>query len=203
MQREAISRAATARGEPVALWLEESASAATMARPELVRLLEIARGGGLRKLYVFRLDRLSRTGIRDLLGLLDELERYGCKVETIADGFSLDGPMAQVVAAVLAFAAQMERLAIGERIAAARVRKAAKGETWGRARRMSDELAEKAVVLRVNEKRSIRSIAQALKVPRATVDRELKRRLKNLPPPTVPKGPKKAAARGSLVPPSQ
>lgn len=187
----------------MALWLEESASASTMQRPQLLRLLEIARAGGLRKLYVFRLDRLSRTGIRDLLGVLDTLEECGCEVVTIADGFSLKGPMAQVVAAVLAFAAQMERLAIGERIAAAKVRKDAKGETWGRGRRMSDEQAEKAVNLRVNEKRTIRSISQALKVPRATVARELKRRLKNLPPVEPENGPKKELARETLVPPSR
>jgi DNA invertase Pin-like site-specific DNA recombinase len=179
MQREAIARAAAARGEPVELWLEESRSAGTMARPELARLLELARGGGVRRLYVFRLDRLTRTGIRDTLGILHELRGYGCHVESIADGFTLEGPGGEIVAAVLGWAAQMERLALGERIAAARVRVEAAGKKWGRPSRLSlsdpttRELAEKVLDMKVKHNKSIRYIAQAVKMPRATIGRFL------------------------------
>jgi DNA invertase Pin-like site-specific DNA recombinase len=173
MQREAISRASEARGEPVEVWFEESRSGGTMARPELGRLVELARGGRIRRLYVFRLDRLTRTGIRDTLALLQELDGYGCRVESIADGFSLGGPGGEIVAAVLGWAAQMERLALGERIAAARARVEASGKKWGRPERMTHEQAEKALHLKVNENRSIRYISQAVKVPRATVGRFL------------------------------
>jgi site-specific DNA recombinase len=203
MQREAITRAAAARGEPVDVWLEESASAATMARPELARLRHLARAGELRLLYVFRLDRLCRSGIRDLLGLIEELSGHGCQVESIADGFSLRGAGGEIVAAVLGWAAQMERLALGERIAAARVRVEAKGGTWGRARRMTDELAEKALVMRVKGKHSIRYISSALKVPRATLARELSRRLKNLNPDVPKNRPEKPGIAKVLAPMSR
>ncbi|HUL81649.1 MAG TPA: recombinase family protein [Gammaproteobacteria bacterium] len=181
MQREAIARAAAARGEPVELWLEESRSGGTMARPELARLLELARGGGVRRLYVFRLDRLTRTGIRDTLALLHELAGYGCRVESIADGFSLEGPGGEIVAAVLGWAAQMERLALGERIAAARVRVEAAGKKWGRPSRLSltdpatRELAEKVLDMKVKHGKSIRYISQAVKMPRATIGHFLSR----------------------------
>ena len=54
----------------------------------------------------------------------------------MADGFSLDGPAAEVVLAVMAWAAKMERLAIAERISAARERIESEGGRWGRPSRV-------------------------------------------------------------------
>jgi len=175
-QREAISRAATARGDeiPGVHWYEEKRSARTLERPELAKIRECVRRGEVTRLYVFRLDRLTRSGIRDTLTLLDELRAGGCEVVTVADGFSLEGPARDVVVAVMAWAAEMERLALGERIAAARARVEAKGGTWGRPR-----AATAAQVRKVHELRSqltlrgkpmpIRDIAQRVKLPRSTV----------------------------------
>ena len=56
---------------------------------------------------------------------------------TVADGFDLAGPVAEVVLAVMAWAAKMERLAINERIAAARERLAEEGRPWGRPSRIT------------------------------------------------------------------
>jgi hypothetical protein len=49
----------------------------------------------------------------------------------VADGFDLNGPHAEVIIAVLAWAAKMERLATAERIAAARERIEAEGGRRG------------------------------------------------------------------------
>src|SRR5215468_3997888 len=112
MQRSAIERAATARGDSITKWFEEKRSGRTLARPELDRLRQAARGGQFRKLYVFRLDRLTRSGIRDTFEVIEELRAHGCEVVSVADGFSLEGPAAEVFLAVMAWAAKMERLAI-------------------------------------------------------------------------------------------
>lgn len=167
-QRRAIELAARARGDMVKRWFSEKRSATTIARPELAKLREAARRGEVRRLYVFRLDRLSRSGIRETLVLLEELRAAGCSVTTVADGFDLSGPAAEVVIAVIAWAAQMERAALGERISAARARVEAEGRTWGRPRRASDAQVAQVRELRKHD-RSIRSIAMALKIPRATV----------------------------------
>lgn len=174
-QRSAIRRAAGARGDDVATWFAEKRSATRNDRPELEALREAARRGELKRLYVFRLDRLTRTGVRDTLAIVEELRRHGCELVSVADGFDLQGPAAEVVIAVMAWAAKMERAALGERIAAARVRVEAAGGAWGRPRRMTDEQAEKAALLKSNGK-SIRYIAAALKVPRSTVAAELSRK---------------------------
>jgi len=103
---------------------------------------------------------------------LHELESYGCEVVTLADGFDLSGPARDVCVAVMAWAAQMEREALGERISAARARVEAEGGSWGRPRRADYEAkAERARVLFHRKGRSIREIAVALKVPRTTIGR--------------------------------
>ena len=170
-QRDAIAVAARARGDAIAEFFEEKRSASRIDRAELANVREAARQGQIQKLYVFRIDRLTRTGIRDTLGLIDELKRNGCAVVSVADGFDLEGPAAEIVLAVMAWAAQMERLAIGERISAARARVEASGGSWGRPRRVTPELEQAIVKMRRSgtEVPSIRDIAVALKVPRSTV----------------------------------
>jgi DNA invertase Pin-like site-specific DNA recombinase len=171
-QRAAIERAASARGDTIATWYAEKRSAKTTARAELQRLRDDARAGHVRRLYVFKLDRLARSGIRDTFEVVDELRASGVEIVTIADGFSLDGPAADVILAVMAWAAKMERLAIGERIAAARERIEAEGGRWGRPSRVDRATRERAAELRA-EGKTVREIARTLHVPRSTIARAL------------------------------
>jgi len=172
MQRHAIATAAAARGLAVRTWYEDTKSGGTLARPELVRLREDVRAGRVRTLLVFRLDRLTRSGIRDTLSLLEEFRAHGCELVSVSDGFDLAGPAAEVVLAVLAWAAKVERVAIGERISAARARVEEKGGAWGRPKRMSPDQVKRAVAMRDGGE-TIRGIASRLRVPRATVARAL------------------------------
>jgi DNA invertase Pin-like site-specific DNA recombinase len=167
-QRDAIERAARARGDRITRWFSETQSAVRIDRGELGNVRAAVRAGNVRRLYLYRLDRLSRSGIRDTLHVLEELRAGGCEVLSVADGFSLDGPAADVVIAVIAWAAQMERAAIGERIAAARQRIQAAGGAWGRPRRVSEPKV-KEIRQRAKAGETIRELAVALKVPRSTV----------------------------------
>jgi DNA invertase Pin-like site-specific DNA recombinase len=173
-QRSAIERAAAARGDAVDDWRAEKRSARTMAREELQRLLGDARAGRLRgrRLYVFRLDRLTRTGIADTLTTLEDLRAAGVEVVSVADGLDLAGAHAEVIIAVMAWAAKMERLAINERIAAARERIEAEGGRWGRPPRMGKAEVARAVEMRA-EGLTVRAIARSMHVPRSTVGRAL------------------------------
>jgi DNA invertase Pin-like site-specific DNA recombinase len=172
-QRSAIEHAAAARGDQIDSWYSEKQSGKTLLRPELDRMRRAIREGHIRKLYVYRLDRLTRSGIRDTLEVIDELKRHGCELVTLADGFDLQGPAAEVILAVMAWAAKAERQAINERISAARERIEAEGGRWGRPRRLKEEDRIQIVALR-SQGRSVREIAVALKCPRATVARALK-----------------------------
>jgi DNA invertase Pin-like site-specific DNA recombinase len=167
-QRDAIRRAAKARGDVVSAWYEEKKSARTLERPELARLRDDARRGVVRKVYVFRVDRLGRSGIRDMFQVVDELRQGGVELVTLADGFDMTGPAADIVLAVLAWAAKMEGFAIGERVAAARERVRSEGGAWGRPKSLDDETITKIAAARLAGA-SIRTIARNYKIPRSTV----------------------------------
>ena len=172
-QRNAIERAAMARGDTITDWRSEKRSGKLLARPELDRLRADVQAGSVRKLYVYRLDRLTRSGISDTLQVVEELHRHGCELVSVADGIDLQGPASEIVMVVMAWAAKMERLAINERISAARERVEAEGGKWGRPSRFSD--GDRAKVLSLHQQgRSIRDIAIALKTPKSTVARALK-----------------------------
>jgi DNA invertase Pin-like site-specific DNA recombinase len=129
---------------------------------------------------VFRLDRLARSGIRDTFEVVEELRSCGVELVSVSDGFALNGPAAEVVLAVMAWAAKMERLAINERIASARERLAAEGRPWGRPPRLSPR--EVAAILADHRAgRTVREIAQARKVPRSTVGRVLSQKVATTP----------------------
>lgn len=169
MQRSAIARAAKQRGDRIGEWFEEKTSARTLERPALQALRARARLGAIKKFYVYRLDRLTRSGIRDTLGLLQEFKAANCEIVSIADGFTFSGsPELDVVTSVIAWAAQMERLAIGERICAARERARAQGKHWGRRRAVLDGKVREIRKLS-DQGVSIRGIAQRLHVARSTV----------------------------------
>ena len=174
LQRRAIAKAAESRGDSIAptRWYSEKRSGSGLNRPELDRLRADVQAGEVRKVYVFRIDRLTRKGIRDTLAIVEELRSHGCQLATVADGFSLDGPAADVVLAVLAWAAQMERAALGERISAARDRIEAEGGRWGRPRAVDPDTLKRARVLE-SKGQTIRGIAVALKVKRSTIHRAL------------------------------
>ena len=117
-QLAAVTQAAAAKGDKLRTIYREKISAKTLDRPQLTQLRTDARAGLVRRLYVFRLDRLTRSGIRDTLATVRELQAAGVELVSIADGFDLQGPASDVVIAVIAWAAQMERTAIGDRVAA-------------------------------------------------------------------------------------
>ena len=170
MQVHALTLAAQARGDVVGQEYREKLSGKTLDRPELARLRQDAREGRIKRLYVYRLDRLARSGIRDTLEVVEELRRHGVELVSVADGFDLNGPAAEVVLAVMAWAAKMERLAINERIAGARARLESEGRSWGRPRRANAATEARMVELR-GAGRSLRDIAVAVKVPLSTVAR--------------------------------
>jgi DNA invertase Pin-like site-specific DNA recombinase len=79
---------------------------------------------------------------------------------------------AEVIIAVMSWAAKMERLATAERISAARERIEAEGGRWGRPSRVDRRTRERAAAMR-NAGKTIRQIARDLKVPRSAIARAL------------------------------
>lgn len=178
-QRNSIERAAAARGDEIEEWYSETASGKDTDRVALKAMRQAAREGEIARLYVYKLDRLTRSGIRDTLALIHELTQYGVQLVSIADGVDPSGPMGELVIAVLAWAAQIERAVLGERITAARERMREEGKAWGRPKRVSEAKLEKVTRLLAQGK-SVRVVAQHVGLPRSTVSRI---RVSQKPPP--------------------
>lgn len=173
-QRRAIERAAKARGQRVGWWFVEKVSGRSLRRPVLSEARAAARRGELATLFVFRIDRLTRSGVADTLHVVEELRRNGCALVSVADGFpDIAGPWGDVVLAVLAACAQIELAGMKERISAARERVRAAGGNWGRAPRLG--ASDHPRLLRLAKTKTVREIAIALKVPRSSVQRALSR----------------------------
>ena len=121
--------------------------------------------------YMFFGSTGSRAGeFENTLAIVEDFQRWGVTLVTVADGFDLTGPTGSVILAVMAWAAQMERQALGERISAARERVEAEGGRWGRPRRIDPGTLDRARKMRLGpERMTIREIAVALKIPRATL----------------------------------
>lgn len=190
-QRFAIEQAAAVRGDEVVRWYSEKKTGTTLKREELVRLRADARAGRLagQRLYVFRLDRLSRGGIRDTFEVIEELRAHKVELVTVSDGFDLNGPAGDIICAVISWAGRMELLARNERVASARLRLEAEGRSWGRPSRLSPEERTKILTMRAAG-RSFRKIAIAMKVPLATVARACRKGLTS-----TPRGAPRQAAR--------
>ena len=169
MQRDAIER----RGVQVARWYAEKASAKTTDRAELKRLLADVRAGLVSEVWVFRLDRLTRTGVADTFAVVSELRKAGVTLHSVSDNVTIkpgEDITSDVMLFALGLAASLERTARNERIAAARTRLEAKGEAWGRPPRMTPKQVETAQRMK-GEGKTVREIAAALRVPRSTVGR--------------------------------
>jgi DNA invertase Pin-like site-specific DNA recombinase len=178
MQRHSIERAAAARGEAIGTWYEEKRSGKSLARPELDRLRQDVRTGMVKRLYTFKLDRLTRSGVADTFRVVEELKAAGCELIAVEDNnLQLKPSTNDVVTDVFLFAlglgAKLERTAINERISAARERIEAEGGQWGRPQRLTVSDRNRILEMKA-EGRSIREIAMAIRAPRATVARALK-----------------------------
>lgn len=178
MQRLAIEREAAARGDTIAEWYAEKRTATTNDRPGLARLFADVQAGRVRRVYVFRLDRLTRTGIRDTLDVVNDWRSRGVHIVNLRDGFAVPPPgeegsaakVAELILAILAWAAEMELLTRRERIAARRELAEERGEPWGRPSRLDAAMRERILAMRASG-RSVRAVAVAVKVPRSTVAR--------------------------------
>ncbi len=154
-------------------WFADTASGASMQRPQLRALRAQVRRGGVRRLWVWRLDRLTRSGIGDTVAAVQELRANECSCASVCEPFVFDGsPTSDLIISVMAFCNQMELQKIRENVSAGRARAVAEGRAWGRPP-IDEELRQRALELRKAEQKSEREIARALKKSKTWVHRVL------------------------------
>ena len=115
-QIEAILQRARADGagiEPEMRFIDEGHSGATLIRPALERLRDLAAAGGVDRLYVLCPDRLARSYAYQVL-LVDELQRCGVEVGFVNRDLGKT-PEDQLLLQVQGMVAEYERAKIIER----------------------------------------------------------------------------------------
>jgi putative DNA-invertase from lambdoid prophage Rac len=151
-------------------------------RPDFERMMDDARRGAFDVLVIWSLDRFGRDTIGNLLAVRD-LDRLGVQIVSVKESWlDTTGPTRTLLVAIFSWVAEQERERRSERtragLARVRIHGSMSGRPIGRPPRF-----DAAGVARVRELqrprsagRSVRSISMALRVPRATVQRALRKR---------------------------
>jgi DNA invertase Pin-like site-specific DNA recombinase len=137
--------------------------------PERRRMLADAHKGGFSQVLVWRFDRFGRSA-RDLLLALDALTALGVGFSSLRESFDTGTPVGGATVTILSAVAELEKNTIKERVHAGLDRARSRGVKLGRPER---EVDVAKIIELVNEGRTQRQIAVAMKVPRTTVRRAL------------------------------
>jgi len=124
-QIEACRQYAAQHGYTVVAEEAEDASGATLDRPGLDRLRDLAAQGHINALVIYALDRLSRDDTNTLV-VVKELRGADVQLECVTQQFE-DTPTGRFLLSILAAAAQLERATILERTRRGRERRVKEG----------------------------------------------------------------------------
>lgn len=157
-------------------WYRDKFTGTSIARPGLEQLLRDCRAGKVKRVVVWRLDRLGRTA-RGLLELLEELQLLGVGFVSLREGFDLATPAGRLMAGVLASVAAYETEVRKERQLAGIAKAKAEGKRWGGRRpgtrvRCTTE-KEKAILKLRAAGVPVAQIARTVGLTRKTVYRSL------------------------------
>jgi len=84
-------------------------------RPDLKRLKEDIELDKIKRVFVYRLDRISRN-ISDFYNLYQTMKNHDCEFISISENFDTSTPMGRAMMGILIVFAQMERESIQERV---------------------------------------------------------------------------------------
>ena len=128
-------------------YTDEGESGRKTSRPALDQMLRDTAHKRFSQVIVWKMDRLSRAGVKHVLDVLDYLKKYGVSVVSITEPYlSTDSPMSELVLLILAWCAKMESQDISKRVKAGIERFKKEKGYWGRPRLKIDR--EQVLALR-------------------------------------------------------
>jgi DNA invertase Pin-like site-specific DNA recombinase len=102
-------------------------------RPALKQLLKDATYRRFDRVVIWKMDRLSRAGIKHVFDVLDFLKKCNVSVISITEPFlSTDAPASELILSILAWAAKLESQLISQRVKAGMERARKQGKLIGR-----------------------------------------------------------------------
>jgi DNA invertase Pin-like site-specific DNA recombinase len=164
--------AAKQRWEIVAEYIDTVTGSGKLKRPQFDRMMLAASQKQFDLLLFWRLDRLSREGVRKTLRYLELLDSYGVAWRSFMEPFfDSCGVMRDVVISIMATLAEQERINISDRTRAGLQRAVKAGKVLGR-REIPVDVVRAHKMQR--EGLGLRPIAKKLKISVNTLQRALK-----------------------------
>lgn len=134
VQRDHIAGWAKLRGVDIVGWHEDldvSGNARAADRPGLAAFMEQLRAGETEGIVVARLDRLSRLGVADALGLVEDIQQQGGSIAALDLGIDPTTPFGEFAMTLMLGLARMERRRIADSWDSAKSRAVQRGVKIG------------------------------------------------------------------------
>ena len=157
-------------------WYSDTATGKNMNRPGWQKLQAAIDTGHVRKLVVWRLDRLGRTA-SGLCKLFEDLQEKKVRLVSLKDSIDLGTASGRLIANVLASVAAYETEIRGERVKAGQNAAKAAGKSWGgsqkgRRLKVTDEQVHAIISMKAKGEKITR-IARTVNLSRLTIYRVL------------------------------
>ncbi|MDE3040761.1 MAG: recombinase family protein [Nitrospirota bacterium] len=173
MQRSDLSRYCEQRGfEIVQEYTDEGVSGTKDRRPALDALMGDARKRLFDGVVCWRFDRFARS-TKHLISVLDEFRHLGIEFISYQENIDTASPLGKAMFTIVAAIAELERNIIVERIRGGIRRAREQGKRLGR-RPLTDPILLRTVLQMKAQGRSIRAIAEAVKVSKSFVHKTCK-----------------------------
>lgn len=132
MQKQKILDYCEKKGVKIDKWYVDGGySGSKLDRPEIQQLLDDSESGLIDKVYIYKLDRMSRDVIDTLNLLYRVLPKYGIQVISMTEDLKFENPMDKVMIGVNAIMGQYEREVIYMRTRAGMKERVKKGLWMG------------------------------------------------------------------------
>ena len=102
-------------GEDVRIFQDKGFSGKNTNRPAFMELIHAVEEGSIQKIYVYRLDRFSRS-IADFSRLWVLLEKHGVEFNSVTEHFDTSSPIGRAMLNIVLVFAQLERETTAERV---------------------------------------------------------------------------------------
>lgn len=86
-----------------------------LKRPAFESMMQKVRSGQINKIFVYKLDRISRN-VSDFSNLLLELQQYNCEFQSVSESFDTTSPIGRAMIYICMVFAQMERENVCQRV---------------------------------------------------------------------------------------
>ncbi|MFH1823578.1 MAG: recombinase family protein [archaeon] len=126
-QQDALENYAKALGYDILkIYRDEGKSAKDLKRPEMIQLLQDAESRKFQAIFIYKLDRFSRS-LKDLILTIDKLKELGIDFVSLQDKIETTSASGKLMFHVISAFAEFERNIIGDRTKFGMERKAKEG----------------------------------------------------------------------------